>query len=126
MPPAPSGPRRGPRFWAANVIQRLVTLTTIDPVAAGVVRQIDASYTRGMKGATGTIIAGDSGDPVYRWNGYIDYNQMAHTSVMGAAATLRGDPNVALPATAGPLVVTTQAATNSVLSQLAAQEPGKR
>src|ERR1043166_8429435 len=114
------------RFWPGSVFRRPVTVTGGDQVARGYVGLVDRMANRALQGLSGWIPRGNTADPVYRFNGYIDYAVLAMTRPVGASTNLRASPNVAMPATAGPLVVTTTAPANAVMNTLAATPPGFR
>jgi hypothetical protein len=114
------------RFWPSNVFRRPVTVLGPDQVAKGYAGFVDRMAMRGMQGVQGHIPRGNSADPVYRFNGYVDYGQLARTQLGGASTNLRGDPNVAMPATGGPLVVTAVSPANAVMASLANMPPGFR
>lgn len=114
------------RFWPTNLFRRPVTVTGRDEIARGTIGAIDRTFARGMQGLTGTILAGITADPMYRYSGYVDYATLAMTNPGGASRNLRADPNIALPATAGPLVITSTSPANAVMNALAQMPPGFR
>lgn len=112
------------RWWPSNIVRRKITVGGVDPVAAGTVGLLERVWGRGMTGRSGHIPAGIGSDPSYKFSGYFAYDVLALTRTVGASRNLRGDPNVALPGTAGPLVQV--AAAGSVMDSLAAVPPGYR
>jgi hypothetical protein len=118
-------------FWPSNVTRRLISVTGADQIAAGVVGLIDRSWRRGMNGTNGGVVTGNPADPAYRWNGYVDYQLLGRASPVGLSMNLRGSPNIALPGTNGPTIVSAPAGSvdgtsSSVKSQLAQMVPGLR
>lgn len=114
------------RFWPTNLFRQPVSVTGVDQVAKGTVGLIERMWSRGMDGGTGTFIGGNGADPMYRFSGYVDYVTLALTRTVGASKNLRGDPNVALPATGGPVVISAASPGNAVMNQLAQLPPGFR
>ncbi len=92
------------RGWAGNA-RRVVTtdFSAPNPVTVATVAAVDRAWNAGISGHTGTIIAGDSADPGWSYNGY--FPQDAEPSFTGATTGVVRNPLQALPATAGPVSV---------------------
>lgn len=119
-------PQRRPGWWPANIRQQLLTVLGIDQRTQDYVGVIDRSVNRGLQGLSGWVPIGNSASPAFRWNGYTDYAMLANSGSIPASRNLRESPNTALPATAGPVIVTSTTPANAVMAALAAMPPGFR
>lgn len=128
--PLPDGPstrklRQG-RFWPANFRQQLLVILGLDQRAQGYVGAIDRNVNMALQGLSGHVPIGNSAAPNFRWNGAVDYGLLAQSGNIPASHNLRQPPNTALPATAGPVIVTSTTPASAVMTALAAMPPGMR
>lgn len=93
------------RFWPSNAKTRRILVAGVDPVAQGTVALVDRTANRGMQGLSGHIPAGNGFSLPYKLSGYLAYDTLAMTRMVGASRNRVSDPNIALPATGGAVVV---------------------
>lgn len=90
----------GRGWWASNMVRVRVWAAGPDPVAAGTVGAVDAAWSNGMAGRNGAIRAGDGGDPMYKFSGYLAAAPTQGFSPAVTAAIRKGPPTL-FPSTSG-------------------------
>lgn len=92
------GPIRRRGWFPGNLKTIRALVAGLQPIPTGYTGALDAAWSNGMAGRTGTIVIGEPSSPHWKFSGYLATDGAARVP-FGSTPSVRYSPDTAYPAT---------------------------